>query len=259
MVSKRWLAFFQHYWYLAAAVCIGLAAGLAVYTHLTAVQQIAPVVVAEVDIPAGAALDEGMLRIAYLPRPAIHPRALQETVRARGRVARMAMLAGEQVLDGKLSGGTATGAVPLEEGERAMFIALGQNQSYPASFIHPGERVDLVFVSESGLSGDGLARLLLPGVKVLSVHAERGAFGRDEAIQGATVALDVGQAEKVAFAIDHGRIHILGQGAIEDEGAGTGVTWDNLFSGAGGTTGTTGTMVPPIETGRTEEGDGDDE
>lgn len=265
MGAQRLLPLLRDYWYLVAALGIGLGTGLIVHAHLTGVRQIAPVLVAAVDVPAGATLDDGMLRVAYLPRPAIHPQALQETDQARGRVARMALLAGEQVLDGKLSGGTVAGAVPLEEGERAMFIALAQDQAYPASFIRPGERVDLLFVSEPGRDGDGLARLLLAGVKVLSVHAERGTFGREEAIQGATVALDVLEAEQVAFAADHGRIHILGQGAADDQGTGIGVTWDNLFSGAGkapapaATSGDPAAGAGPDGDSPVEEGRGNDE
>lgn len=234
MVAKRWLPFIRDYWYLVAAACIGLFTGLIVYTHLIGIRQVAPTLVAAVDIPAGATVGDSMLRITYLPRSAIHPQALSEAARARGRIARMAVLAGEQVLEGKLSGGTGTGTAPLEDGERAMFIPIAPDRAYPASFLRPGGRVDLIFVSEFQRDGDGLARLLLSGVKVLSVHTERqGAFGRDETIQGVVVALDVPQAEKAAYAAEHGQIHILAEGAPGDRGTGIGATWDNLFAAAG--------------------------
>lgn len=232
--TKRWLPLLRDYWYLIASAGIGLVTGLIVYVHLAGVSRIAPVLVAAADIPAGSTVDDRMVRIAYLPRQAIHPRAVSTAAGARGRVAHMAILAGEQVLDSKLSGGTSGETALLEDGERAMFIPIAPERAYPASFLRPGGRVDLIFVSDPGLGGSGLARLLLSGVKVLAVHAERqGAFGRDEAIHGVTVAMDVSQAERAAYAVEHGQIHLLGEGAPGDRGAGTGVTWRNLFAATG--------------------------
>lgn len=238
MAFRSRLNWLRDYWYLAAAACLGLAAAAAVYAHLTAVNRIAPVLVAATDIPAGARVEDGMVRVSHLPAPAIHPHALTGAAQARGRVARQAIVRGEQILAERLAGGPDAAAVSLEDGERALFVPLGPDRAYPASFLHPGERVDLILVADPGAGEDGLARLLLAGVKVLAVHAERqGAFGRDEAIQGVTVAVDAAQAERLAFAVEQGRIHILAGGTPGDRGAGIGVTWDNLFAGDGAAAG----------------------
>lgn len=188
----------------------GLAAGLGVYLHLSAFVRLVPVVVAATGIEAGSRLDAASLRLAFLPRAAVHPQALSAVDDARGRVARFPLVAGEQVLAPRLSGGAGRGALEplLATGQRAMYLPLPPESGYPPDLVQAGQRVDLLFVPEKG---DGsAARLFLAGVPVLSVKATRsGLFGGEEGLQGLVVAVDVPEAEALASALARGRLHLL--------------------------------------------------
>lgn len=216
------------------ALVAGLALGAIVCLYLAAVVRLTPVVVAAADLQAGTRLEAASIRVAHLPRSAVHPDALSSPAQALGRTVRFPVLAGEQVLDPKLSGGAERGPVQLlQPGERAFFLPLGGEHAYPADLVRPGDRVDLVFVSEGRPDTPSLARLLLAGVRVVSAVSEpAGVFGRDSGLQGLVLAVSAPQAERLAYALAHGRIHLLLAGGDPAGPPGAGVMWDNLFEPA---------------------------
>lgn len=218
MALDRWRRLFEDEGPAILTLGTGLLAGVLVYLYLSSVIRLVPVVVAAGAIEAGSRLDAGSLRLAFLPRAAVHPQALTALADAAGRVARFPLVAGEQVLAPRLSGSGGRGAVEplLASGQRAMYLPLPPESGYPRDLIQPGQRVDLVFVPDN--ADGGAARLFLAAVPVLSVKAARsGLFGGEEGLQGLVVAVDVPQAEALASALARGRLHLLLSGA--DAGA----------------------------------------
>lgn len=192
------------------ALALGLAAGGSVYGYLVGVARVVPVVLAAADLPAGATIGWGDIRVAHLPRAAVHPEAVSRPEEAVGQVLSLPVLAGEQVLGPRLAGhpggGPGRGLAP---GQRAFYLPLDPEGGYPADLVRPGDRLDLVHVPDGGPG-----RLLLAGAPVVQAFRERaGMLGGEATLRGLLLAVTPAQAVRLAEALAGGRVHLLLAGA----------------------------------------------
>ncbi len=218
-------------WHLLLAAVVGLATAVYVYDVTAPAGIQVPVVVAAQDIPPFTRIEAGMVKLVTLPEAAVHPNALRDTGKAVGQLAIVPIQQKEQILGAKLAGARGSGlAAALGEEEMAMFVPL-ETGRYPASFLSPGQRADLVFVAPTRPGTPGFSRLLLSGLRILQVERDKlQPFGDPNGgrLAGITVAVRPDQAERIAYALEHGRVHVLASGSGTSR-TGSGVTWENLF------------------------------
>ncbi|MCL6449669.1 MAG: Flp pilus assembly protein CpaB [Acetobacteraceae bacterium] len=232
--------------HLVVAVVAALVTAALVYFYLAAADARAEVLIARQDIPARVRLQPGMfLRVSY-PAAAVHPDALTLEREVVGKYLVTPVLRGEQVLRRKLAGGPAdlSLAASLGPGERAVLVPVTPETGL-GGVVLPGDRVDLVFVADERRFGASAARVLMRSLAVLDVRDEGGRAasgdGRGSLPMGLVVKVTPGQAERLAFALEHGRLYVALAGLEDDGWATSGVTPQNLFSpeeagtsGAGG-------------------------
>jgi pilus assembly protein CpaB len=198
---------------VVAVIASGLAAFLAQHwMAASTVHEEGPaaveVLVAGHDIPAGAVLQAGDLRLDKWPQSAVNPRLVtrsggQDPVPGFvGRVARFAMAEGEPVTQDSVFKQDASGVLAgmLGPGMRAVSVAIS-NPSAVSGFVTPGDRVDVVLAAdvgreegkriESGPIAQYAAETILRDVRVLAIDQQI-ARGRDSAaILGKTATLEV--------------------------------------------------------------------
>lgn len=216
-------------WRMAASVVLALVMAFTVYRYLEGLGQRFPVVVTAASLPAGKVLGPGDLRVVMLPHDAIHPQALRALAEGLGRVTAIDLLAGEQVLQGRLRSREEAGpGGDLAPQLRAMLLPVPMER-WCGGALERGSLVDVVFVSQDREQPQ-LARVLLSGVRVLGVRDERGqAWGGKAAPLGVVVAVTPEEAERLAFALEHGSLYLV-MCPFEPEPVSTaGVNWENLF------------------------------
>ncbi len=150
--------------------------------------EVTPVVVASQDIAAGIRITEGMVETKEIAIDTVLAGVFSNTEGVIGQVARVSLVAGEQVITTKV---TATGAAiadgenpPLAfvipEGKRAVSIQVS-NVIGASGLIRPGDYVDVILaVQFQAGSGDGnsdqsqnqIAQTILQNVLVLSVDQD---------------------------------------------------------------------------------------
>ena len=151
--------------------------------------EVTPVVVASLDIAAGTRIEEGMVETKEIAVSAVLAGAFGETEVVIGQVARVPLVAGEQVIPTKV---TATGvaiadgenpplALVVPEGKRAVAIQVS-NVISASGLIRPGDYVDVILTVQvtgsSGAEGDSsgsrdqMAQTILQNVLVLSVDQD---------------------------------------------------------------------------------------
>ncbi|MEW6398052.1 MAG: Flp pilus assembly protein CpaB [Bacillota bacterium] len=224
-------------WRMAGSVVLALAAALTVYFYLDGLGRRYPVVVAAGPVPMGKVLGAGDLRVVMLPRDAIHAQALRSLRDALGRVTAADLVAGEQVLMSRTRSREEAGpGCELPPQLRAMLLPIPMER-WGGGALQPGSLVDVVFVSDAPDQPE-VARVLVAGVRVLGVRDERGQAwtrGKDLPL-GVLLAVTVEEAERLAFALEHGSLYLVLCPFEPQVVATPGVTWDNLFFGTGAQT-----------------------
>lgn len=139
--------------------------------------EVTPVVVASLDIAAGTRIIEGMVETKEIAVDTVLAGVFSDTEGVIGQVARVPLVAGEQVITTKV---TATGAAiadgenpPLAfvipEGKRAVSIQVS-NVIGASGLIRPGDSVDVILTME--VEGDRIAQTILQNVLVLSIDQD---------------------------------------------------------------------------------------
>jgi pilus assembly protein CpaB len=139
--------------------------------------EVTPVVVASLDIAAGTRIVEEMVETKDIAADTVLAGVFSDTEVVIGQVARVPLVAGEQVITTKV---TATGAAiadgenpPLAfvipEGKRAVSIQVS-NVIGASGLIRPGDFVDVILTMEVG--EDNIAQTILQNVLVLSVDQD---------------------------------------------------------------------------------------
>ena len=156
-------------------------------------------VVATQDIPAQTRITAGMLTVKELPMDIVLSGSFSSVDGLEGQVAQVAVLAGEQVVESKLTtaevaltrfGANTPASLVLSAGMRAFSIRLSEVGA-AGGLVRPGDFVDVLLssgVSKEGFLTPGSACYLLQDVEVLAISStlKSGADGDASAIAGAS-------------------------------------------------------------------------
>lgn len=118
------------------------------------------VLIAATDIPADTPISAGMLKTVELSPDVVVAGALTDKSQVIGKISKVEIFSGEQLLSAKLisagEGGSKTLAYAIEPGMRAITIAVNESSGL-AYMITPGNHVDVIgeFVSTATASPDG--------------------------------------------------------------------------------------------------------
>ncbi len=194
--------------------------------------EVTPVVVASLDIAAGTRIIEGMVETKDIAVDTVLAGVFPDTEGVIGQVARVPLVAGEQVITTKV---TATGAAiasgenpPLAcvipEGKRAVSIQVS-NVIGASGLIRPGDYVDVILAvqiqvgngdEDSDESQDQIAQTILQNVLVLSVDQDvtRAVVSEGEAapvVGGGTEVNSEATTVTLAVSPVHGEVLIVAE------------------------------------------------
>ncbi|MBI2909616.1 MAG: Flp pilus assembly protein CpaB [Chloroflexi bacterium] len=228
---------------LILALMLGLVAALVSYQYVQQKAALPPppvemtrVVVAAADIPSRTKLSKTMLKLEEMPLSAKHPDALTSLTEAEGKVTRLPITAGEQVLSKKFSLERAESglAFMLAPSKRAVAIKVNEVTG-TGGLILPGDHVDVIAVFDAKTFGKDSALFVLQDIEVLAVAQtiegvadtstiiERGsgmvgltpsrpATSRPKPqpeAKSITVAVDPEQAQRLVLAEERGKLRIV--------------------------------------------------
>ena len=194
------------------------------------------VVVAAVDIELGSRLGPQLLTTVDWPSGSVPPGAFKELRGLEERVARVSLLRGEAVLEGKLAPvGTKGGlSAVITAGKRAMTVRVNDVVGV-AGFALPGNYVDVV-VSAQQERGKGdeprqISKTVLENVLVLAVAQES---SRDETkpkvVSAVTLELSPEDSERLDLARSVGTLSLVLRNQLDKaQVASTGITKGQLF------------------------------
>jgi pilus assembly protein CpaB len=204
--------------YFVLAGLVGLVAVFLVHRYISSKVTVAakptqPVVVAEMDIAPGTALEGRLLKVATWPGDIIPPRALSSPQQLKGRVALVPIGKGEPILESKLAPeGTAAGLSGLLDPNSLAVTVKTDEVSGVAGFINPGDRVDvLVEIAGGGEGGrEPFSKIILQNLKVLSKGQvwDQTADKKPKVVPTVTMEVSPEQAEMLNLATFQGKIRL---------------------------------------------------
>ncbi|MEC4723333.1 Flp pilus assembly protein CpaB [Noviherbaspirillum sp. CPCC 100848] len=195
------------------------------------------VVVAAVDIQLGSRINQQMLTTVDWPSGSIPDGAFRDIKELEERVAKVSLLRGEAILDGKLAPvGTRGGlSAVIAEGKRAMTVRVNDVVGV-AGFALPGNYVDVVLNTQRDKEGRSedtkqISKTVLEQVLVLAVAQEA---GRDattpKVVSAVTLELAPEDAEKLDLARSVGTLSLVLRNQVDRAPVATsGVTKKELF------------------------------
>ena len=161
---------------LVLALGFGLTASLLVWVYLknlskaTEPVQTVAVVIANSDIAPRTSLTKEMLKIQQVPVDIRHPKAFPSVDKLEGKVTRLAITAGEQILDTKVFADREESGLAFVIPPNKRAISVGVSEVIGSGgLIVPGDRVDVVAVFDSRQVGKDMATMVLQDVEVLAV------------------------------------------------------------------------------------------
>jgi pilus assembly protein CpaB len=206
---------------LVLALLCGLAAALYTAGWLTQKGRVAAnkVQVAAVDIELGSRIGQQMLTSVDWPAGAVPPGAFANATDLQDRVAKVGILRGEPILEGKLAPvGTLGGlSAVIAEGKRAMTVRVNDVVGV-AGFALPGNYVDVVVNTQRDRVGKEMgkeedkqiSKTVLEHVLVLAVAQEA---GRDDTkpkvVSAVTLELTPGESEMLDLARSVGALSLV--------------------------------------------------
>jgi pilus assembly protein CpaB len=202
---------------LVLALLCGLAAALYTAGWLTQKGRVAAnkVQVAAVDIELGSRIGPQMLTTVDWPAGAVPPGAFTNTADLQDRVAKVGILRGEPILEGKLAPvGTLGGlSAVIAEGKRAMTVRVNDVVGV-AGFALPGNYVDVVVNTQRDKTAKEedkqISKTVLEHVLVLAVAQEA---GRDDTkpkvVSAVTLELTPGESEMLDLARSVGALSLV--------------------------------------------------
>jgi pilus assembly protein CpaB len=175
-----------------------------------------PIVVAELDVPEGAALTRSALVVSQWPAAAVPPGAFATLDSVVGRVTRVNVYKGEAIVPGRLApAGTGQGLqVKITPGKRAMAVRI-DDVAGVSGLIQPDSRVDvLVTLRDQEGGGEQISKLFMSNMRVLSVGTIDRSGPDNRPIQATTATLEVTpfEAERLAVAMRDGTIQLVLRG-----------------------------------------------
>jgi len=194
------------------------------------------VVVANVDIELGSRINAQMLSTVDWPSGSLPPGTFAEVKDLQDRVAKVGVLRGEAVLEGKLAPkGTQGGlSAVIAPGKRAMTVRVNDVVGV-AGFALPGNYVDVVVHAQQdkgkGEEAKPISKTVLERVLVLAVAQEA---GRDDTkpkvVSAVTLELSLEDSEKLDLARSVGTLSLVLRNQVDGETVATnGITKNQLF------------------------------
>lgn len=194
------------------------------------------VVVAAVDIELGSKINAQMLTTADWPSGSIPPGAFNELKEVQERVAKVSVLRGEALLEGKLAPvGTKGGlSAVIAEGKRAMTVRVNDVVGV-AGFALPGNYVDVMVNAQQdkskGEEDRQISKTVLEHVLVLAIAQEA---SRDDTkpkvVNAVTLELSLEDSEKLDLARSVGTLSLVLRNQVDKEKVQTaGITKSQLF------------------------------
>lgn len=223
---------------LFLALLMGLVA--AVYAAGWASQQrgvaSSKVVVAVVDVELGTRILPTMLSTVDWPSGSVPAGAFADVQEVKERVAKVSVLKGEAILEGKLAPpGTKGGlSAVITEGKRAMTVRVNDVIGV-AGFALPGNYVDVMVNAQQERTkneeGKQISKTVLEHVLVLAVAQEA---GRDDTkpkvVSAVTLELSPADSEKLDLARSVGSLSLVLRNQIDKNSVATaGITKQQLF------------------------------
>ncbi|MFH1655882.1 MAG: Flp pilus assembly protein CpaB [Candidatus Omnitrophota bacterium] len=219
---------------LIVAIVMGVAAMILVNKYIrqfekekaskTDTQQIARVLIATKQIPAGTSIDKTMLAFQDIPLQFVQPGALNSAEAALGKRVVVDIAANEQILSSKFSdtvsrGQGSTLAMKTPFGKRAITISVDQ-LSAVGGMLRPGDYVDILgnFPFPQIINGKAEMQIatvmLFQNVLILAVGTQ---FEREEDSSGPappraptiTLALSPREAELITYAQQQGQLKLI--------------------------------------------------
>lgn len=203
-----------------SAIIVALASTFGVYhvlevTKANATIPTGPVLIAQQDIPEGAAVDRMSVVVVEWPRNTIPAGAFTSSDSVAGRVARVPVFKGEVLVPGRLApDGTSPGLeVKIPPGKRAMPFRIN-DVSGIAGLIQPNSRVDILVVMNGGAEKGRVAKLFMENMRVLAIGsaAQRSEDGRPINAAVATVEVTPQEGEQLAIVTAEGQIQLMLRG-----------------------------------------------
>jgi pilus assembly protein CpaB len=208
---------------LIFAILAGLAAVLAAVIVFSALKRreaevqkalasTVEIVVAAHDLPLGARIDSGAVKLARWSRESVPSGAFTDPQALLNSFVKIEIVADEPVVAAKLFMGQKTaGVMPLliPDGMRAMAVPV-DDVSDIAGFVQPRAHVDvLVSVSGSGRDEPSFSKMVLQNIEVLAVAQEiEKKNDEPELVKVVTLLVTPEQAEKLALANHEGQLRL---------------------------------------------------
>jgi pilus assembly protein CpaB len=207
---------------LVVAVFFGLIAAYGIYNFLGQQRQAAEalktatanIVVATKDIPSGTAITDAMVKdgtvkITAWPKASVPAGSFSSTDKLVGKMNRGKILAGEPILESRLSGEGSGLTVRLEPGKRAMAVRVDEIIGV-SGFLLPDDRVDVIVTTTpvgAAAATDKLSKIVLQNMRVLSVaqNVEQ-KDGKPQLARSITMEVTPEESEKLSIASQEGQI-----------------------------------------------------
>lgn len=176
------------------------------------------VVVANEDVPAGAAISAASVRLVSLPLEAVPEGVFDDMSRVAGRIAVSPFRRNEPVLETKLAPvEVARGGIAALTGQDKRAIAVHVDEVVAvAGFIHPGDHVDvLATLQTDDDKSRPVTKMILENVPVLATGgnatdaSKNAPVGNAEGPHVMTLEVSPREAEKLALAASEGKIHLV--------------------------------------------------
>jgi len=169
------------------------------------------VMIANTDIPSGTEVTAGMLRLAQVAETARHPDAARTPNQVIGRITKVPIVRGEQVLDSRLlpAGVRPSLTFVIPSGKRAISVAVNEVVGV-AGFVKPGDRVDVLATMDSPDSDSAVTTTVLQNVEVLAIaqDMEERVDKEPKVTTTVTLAVTLAEAQRLTLAEETGVLRL---------------------------------------------------
>ena len=209
---------------LVVALILAVVAGGTVYVYLKGVpttQAAAPetvnVVVAVKDMTFGTTLEEGHLHVAQFPNESVPTGSFSAIDSIVGQTIKVFVVTGEPLLASKLSGIGGGLSVRIEPHMRAMSLRVNDVTGV-SGFVLPGDRVDVIVTVQNAAGGRvAITKTILQSVEVLAAGVKTENKKQNMTVQTVTLLVEPDGAEKLALAVNQGKIHLALRNPVDYE------------------------------------------
>ncbi len=182
------------------------------------------VVVAAVDVPLASKLGPDMLKVVEWPAGAQPQGSFDRVDLLSGRVTGAALVAGEPVVEARLS---AKGAAPgmaslIPANMRAMTVPVNEVIGV-GGFIHPGDVVDVITTMQEPTAGangqpEYRSKIVLQNIRVLATGQQLAADStKPETVPAVTLLVSPEQAERLALASTQGKLQLTMRAQTDEQ------------------------------------------